>query len=221
MAPLRLPDRPPRRLSCRSARLPSLGQLSRRPHPRPPPSRRATVAPVRTPVRGARGDAYARARSDLRCLSVAPLYLPSMCRLAVARAEQVPAVAEALATMHEGKQTGVCSRFTASILMRCDLDAQLNFYGKVIGEGGAAAIARALASNHTVEWVCVQHRVPAWGRPMWRARSSLTSLAPDARPRLLSLRAARTRSQWDWLSECGDVGGCAHGQPHAEEPLVD
>jgi len=88
-----------------------------------------------------------------------------MCRLAVASAEQVPAVAEALAAMHKGKQTKVCLRSTASILTRCDLDAQLRLYGKDIGDGGAAAIARALASNHTVRTVCVQHRVPAWGQP--------------------------------------------------------
>jgi len=65
VAPLRLPARPPRRLSRRSARLPSLGQLLRHPHPRPPLSRRATVAPARTLVRGARGHLYARALSDL------------------------------------------------------------------------------------------------------------------------------------------------------------
>jgi len=88
-----------------------------------------------------------------------------MCRLAVARAEQVPAVAAALATMHKGKETMVCSRFTASILTRYDLDAQLNLSSQGIGDGGAAAIARVLASNRTVTRVCGQHRVPAWGHP--------------------------------------------------------
>jgi len=39
-----------------------------------------------------------------------------MGRLAVARAEQVPAVAQALAAMHKGKVTSVCSRSTAPIL---------------------------------------------------------------------------------------------------------
>jgi len=88
-----------------------------------------------------------------------------MCRLAVARAEKVHAVTKALAAMHKGEKTYVCSRSTASILMRCDLDAQLNLFGKGIGDGGAAAIARVLASNHTVTTVCVQHRVTAWGQP--------------------------------------------------------
>jgi len=55
LAPLRLPARPPRRLSRRSARLSSLRQLLCLPHPLLPPSRRATVAPARTPVRGAIG----------------------------------------------------------------------------------------------------------------------------------------------------------------------
>jgi len=90
---------------------------------------------------------------------------PPMCRLAVAHAEQVPAVAEALAAMHKGKQTGVCSRFTSSILTRCDLDAQLDLIGKGIGDRGAAAIARALASNRSVTDVCALHRVFAWGHP--------------------------------------------------------
>jgi len=94
-----------------------------------------------------------------------PLCLPSMCRLAAARTEQVPAVAQALAAMHRGEETKVCSRFTASILTRCDLDAQLGLAGKGIGDGGAAAIARALASNRTVTVVCVQHRVPGWWQP--------------------------------------------------------
>jgi len=118
--------------------------------------------------------------------------LPSMCRLAVARAEQVPAVAQALAAMHKGEHMYVCPRSTASILTWCDLDAQLHLRGKGIGDGGAAAIARALASSRTLIRVCVQHRVPAWGQPMWHARSSLISLAPDARPRLSSLRAAQS-----------------------------
>jgi len=94
-----------------------------------------------------------------------PFVPPSMCRLAVARAEQVPAVAEALAAMHNGEETDVCSRFTTSILMRCNLDAQVHLSCKGIGDGGATAFARALASNRTVTYVCVQHRVPAWGQP--------------------------------------------------------
>jgi len=79
----------------------------------------------------------------------------------------MPAVAEALATMHKGEKTEVCPHFMAFILVRCDLDAQLRLDREGIGDGGAAAIARALASNRTVTWVCVQHRVPAWGLPMW------------------------------------------------------
>jgi len=89
-----------------------------------------------------------------------------MCRLEVERAEQVPAVAEALARMHKGEDTRVCSRSMASILKRCDLDAQLDLIGECIGDGGTVAIARALASNHTVTWVCAKHRMPAWGQPM-------------------------------------------------------
>jgi len=84
-----------------------------------------------------------------------------MGRLAVARAEQVPDVAEALAAMHKGEAKWVCSRSTASILKWCDLGAQLDLNCKGIGDGGAAAIARVLASNRTVAWVCAQHRVPA------------------------------------------------------------
>jgi len=83
-----------------------------------------------------------------------------MGRLAVA-----PIVAEVLAAMHKGKLTRVCPHFTASILTRCDLDAQLRLADKGIGDRGAAAIARTLASNRTMTDVCVQHRVPEWGHP--------------------------------------------------------
>jgi len=74
-------------------------------------------------------------------------------------------VAEALAAMHKGEETYVCLCVFLPILTRCDLDAQWNLYGKGIGDGGAAAIARVLASNRTVTLVCAQHRVPAWGQP--------------------------------------------------------
>jgi len=98
-------------------------------------------------------------------LFLCPIPSPSVGRLAVVRAEQVSAVDEVLAAVHKGEETEVCSRFTASILIRCDLDAQLNLFDNGIGDGGAAAIARVLASNRTVTTVCVQHRVPVWWQP--------------------------------------------------------
>jgi len=88
-----------------------------------------------------------------------------MYRLAVARPEHVPAVSQTLAAMHKGKKTYVCLRVFLPSLTLCDLGAQLDLIGKGIGDGGAAAIARALASNRTVTNVCAQHRVPAWGQP--------------------------------------------------------
>jgi len=88
-----------------------------------------------------------------------------MCRLTVTPPEQVPAVAEALATMHKGEETYVCLLVFLPCLTRCDLDAQLDLGDKGIGDGGAAAIARVLASNHTVTDVCAQLRVTVWWQP--------------------------------------------------------
>lgn len=58
--------------------------------------------------------------SDLFCLAFSS---PSMCRLTVARAEQAPAVAQALADMSKGERTVVCSRNFLAVFTRCDLDA--------------------------------------------------------------------------------------------------
>jgi len=173
--------------SAAAQRACGLGQLLRRPHPRPPQSRRATVAPARTPVRGARGHAYMRARSDLGCHSVAPL-CPSFDVPAGSGARRAGARCRRGAGHNAQGQGDTClfalrGVHSQAVRSRCPVGSRR----QGINNGGAAAVARALSSNRTVERVCVQHRVPAWGKPMWHARSSLTSLAPAARPRLSSL----------------------------------
>jgi len=81
--------------------------------------------------------------------------------------------------MNKGEDIIVCMRIFLPSLTRCDLDAQLNLSDKGIGDGGAAAIARVLASNNIATGLCVCVGVDA--------RSSLASLAPAARPPLSSL----------------------------------
>jgi len=57
--------------------------------------------------------------------------------------------------MHKGKQTKVCSRFTASALTRRDLDTQLVLYGKVIGDGGAGGHCEgARVQPHGDKYLC-------------------------------------------------------------------
>jgi len=154
VGPLRLSACLPRgRLSTR---LPSHWQLPRL-HPRTPPSHRATVAPTRSIMLGAREcECVPALVCEILFLPFLPLPPPpSMCWSTVALVEQVPAVAEALDAIHKGEVTQVYSCNFLSILAQYDLDLLLNLGGKGIGDAGAAAFARAQASNHTVSQVCV------------------------------------------------------------------
>jgi len=136
-------------------------------HPRRPRFRRATVAPVRAPVLGTRGRARVCALSDLRCCFWLPFCPPSVCLLVDSCARRAGARCRQGAGRNAQGQAdmGLSALHGVHSQMRCDLDAQLRLNCKDIGDGGAAAIARALASNRAVSWVCVQHRVPAWWQP--------------------------------------------------------
>jgi len=92
--------------------------------------------------------------------------MTEVCSENAARRSEVATVSDELSTLSEDDATleGGLAERVAHCLAMGEAGADWQLIGKGIGNGGAA-IARVLASNHTVEWVCVQHRVPAWWQP--------------------------------------------------------